>query len=615
MMSTMLAAAAIPHATLEDISVATEIAHPAPIIEGLVRLPGFISYEAGTYQMHPLLHAALSARLGTDFADYVLRAARGNELLGDFVRAAELYNIAGDRTAAAAALDRLPAAALQQPSPRLIDALAKIPVWTIAGHPNLWMAVLQYRRPVVDVARLHEEATALQRAVAPEASPALHRRLGVRRAMLACELNRRNDARATLEGLGPIGSSGEPPEELRLALMTSAVLAAKQGLFSDADAFVEEADAVHGARHLRFDEERAKIAMEKATMHGDWDDLLKIAEERFSVALRSGLTERIVEGARDVARAAWYRYDDDRAAAARQIVRDCGFATPYAIESAAIEDLQSALTAGDVERAAALLDRAIERIDGSEDDFLRIVVRVCAALLAPAQRRRLLEARAIAQRVESPPLQASIELLIDSPESRDHGIFKSVAARVARSPLKGRQDRLFVDVLRGQVRRGSEVLHVSDRGLELLAALALFEAGASNEELASALWPALDRKAAVNALKMCVSRTRAQVGGRDSIQNARNGYALGERVGSDVRELERLMHSVRGAGTLGESMRRQVAQLLEAWGDRQPAHAVEWAWFAPYAAHLGEWRRELRQALAKDAARRENAAARETVPQ
>jgi hypothetical protein len=68
--------------------------------------------------------------------------------------------------------------------------------------------------------------------------------------------------------------------------------------------------------------------------------------------------------------------------------------------------------------------------------------------------------------------------------------------------------------------------------------------------------------AAVNALKMCVSRTRAQIGDRDSIQNARNGYALGEHVGSDVRELETLLHSVRGAGTLGESLRQQAHQLL-----------------------------------------------------
>ena len=179
----------------------------------------------------------------------------------------------------------------------------------------------------------------------------------------------------------------ESPEERRLILMTSAVVTAKQGLFLEADAFVEQADAVHGARHLHFDEERAVIAMEKTATHGDWDGLLKIAEERLSVALRTGPTERIVEAARALARAAWYGNTTIASRPRHQIVKDCGFPPFDAIEAAAIDDLQAALGTADLERAAALLDRAIERIDRSENDFLRIVVRACAALLAPAQRR------------------------------------------------------------------------------------------------------------------------------------------------------------------------------------------------------------------------------------
>ncbi len=169
-------------------------------------------------------------------------------------------------------------------------------------------------------------------------------------------------------------------------------------------------------------------------------------------------------------------------------------------------------------------------------------------------------------------------------------------------------------MVRGHVRRGSEILHVSDRGLELLAALALFESGTVNEELAAALWPALDRKGAVNALKMCVSRTRAQLGDRESIQNARNGYALGEHVGSDVREIENVLHSVRGAGMLGESQRQRVERLLGSWSDRTPAHVAGWSWFAPYAAYLAEVRRELSQALAQDAMRRDRTTFAQTAP-
>jgi len=612
MTATMLAAAAIPHATLEDLSVATEIAHAAPIIEGLLRLPGFISYEYGTYRMHPLLHSALRARHGEDFPEYVVRAAKGNERLGDFLRAAELYNVAGDRVAAGAALDRLSPALLGQPSSRLIDALAQIPISVIASRPNLWMAILPHRRQSVESERLYDESIALLREVTPGASPALHRRLSVRRAMLACERDRFGEARATLDALVSIGSD-ETPEERRLALMTAAVVAAKQGRFFDADACVEEANAVHDARHLRFEEERTQIAMEKAFALGDWENLLRIGEERLTVALRAGPNERIVEAARAVTRAAWYVNEDDRMAAAQQIVKDCGLAAAAAIEPPAFADIQTAMTMTDAERVSALLDRAIERIDVGESDGLRIVVRVFAALLMPSQRRRLLEARALARPIESPPLQTSIELLIDAPDTRDYGIFKSLAARIAHSPLRARQDRVFVDVIAGQVLRGSQILHVSDRGLELLAALAICEPGTSSEALAGALSPTLDRKAGVNALKMCVSRTRAQLGDRESIQNTRNGYVLGEHVDSDVHEVARLLQATRGAGTLGESLRQRISRLLSRWGDSPPAHAGEWAWFAPHALRFLELRRELADALARDAARREPTGLREAV--
>jgi ATP/maltotriose-dependent transcriptional regulator MalT/DNA-binding winged helix-turn-helix (wHTH) protein len=602
MMSAMLAVAAIPCATIEDISVATGIAHVAPIVEGLLRLPGFVSYESGTYHVHPLLGSELRVGREEEFAKCILRAARGNETLGDFLRAAELYGAAGDRASAAAALDRLPAAALRQPSLRAVDALTQIPVGGIAERPNLWIATLPYRVPAVDAERLHRESVALHETALCDKAPA-RRRLGSRRAALAAALNRLTEAGAVLDGLRFAGAD-DLPEERSFVAMTAAMVAAKQGRFFDADDLVVESDSVRGERHMRFEEERAQIAMCRTLMHGDWDELLKFCEERLAAALRTGPTERIVRNARAVAQAAWYANDDDRVAAARQILENSGLTLPESIEAEAIADLQIALTTGDVERAAALLDRAIDRTDAGENDFLRIFVRVCAALLAPAQRRRLLEARSIAQRIESPPLQTSIELLIDSPEPSDYGIFKRLAERAARSPLRVRRDRLYVDIMHGEVRRGSEELHVSNRGLELLAALALFESGSTNEELAAALWPRLDRKDGVNALKMCVSRTRAQIGDRESIQNARNGYVLGEQVGSDVRESERLLHSVRAAGTLGESLRRQVSQMLDTWTDRPPSHALDWRWFEPFAASLLQRRRELAHALERDVVRR-----------
>lgn len=625
MMSTMLATAAIRNASLEDITAATGIRHAAPIIDRLLRLPGFISSETGAYQTHPLVLGALRARHGVDLTNDLFRAAHEYERSGDFLRAAELYDGYGDPEAAAAALDRLPAAVLQQPSFRLIDVLAKIKMSTLCAYPNLWIATLPYRRQNVNAHRLYDEALSLLQSIAPDASPPLRRRLRVRLAMLAQELEKVAEARALLEATDPPGSFDESPEEQRLVLMTSAIIAAKQGRFAEADEFVDESDAVQGARHVRFETERGQIAMEKARLLGDWHSVLKMSEEALYAAQRSGVTSRIIDAARAVASAAWYCNDDARVMAANQMLEDCGDAevrvfarcidaalSRGTIDAPArvlqVARWHAALATTNIEQAKDLFDEAIEGIDRVENDFLRIVIRVGAALLLSTQRRRLLEARVIAQHIESPPLQASLELLIDSAEPSDYGVFKYIAARVARSPLKVRQDVLYVDVLRGQVRRGAELLHVSDRGFELLVALALLPAGTSKEELAGAIWPGLDSEAALNTLKMRVSRTRAQVAEKEAIQSTKRGYALSERVAIDVREFERLLRTVRGAEALGDPVRRQVQETIRTIGARKRGYTADWAWFAPHSAHLDELQHDLELVLAKDALRRDGPA-------
>jgi DNA-binding SARP family transcriptional activator len=158
------------------------------------------------------------------------------------------------------------------------------------------------------------------------------------------------------------------------------------------------------------------------------------------------------------------------------------------------------------------------------------------------------------------------------------------------------------------VRRGSGPLHVSDRGFELIAALALLPPGTSKEELASAIWPGLDGEAALNSLKMCVSRTRAQIVEKEAIVSTKRGYALSEAVPVDVREFERLLRGLRGVETLGDSTRRDVEEAVRALEARERTYTSGWAWFAPHAAHLDDLQRDLAMALAKDSFRRDGTA-------
>jgi DNA-binding winged helix-turn-helix (wHTH) protein len=621
MMSAILATAAIPNATLEDIAAATGIAHATPIVDRLMHLPGFISSESGAYRMHPLLRAAIRGRTQDDPAGYLLRAAREYDRSGDFLRAAELYAASGDEPAAAAALDRLPAIELQAPSARTIDALAKIAMPTVCSHPNLWVATLAYRRQTVEAERLYEEAQRLLRAIEPGAATALQRRLRLRLAMLAQGLEKLAEARALLEACGDPAAWSDEPEERRLALVTSALVAAKQGHFAESDALLDACDAVQGARHLRFDTERRQIAIEKARLLGDWHGALKTSEEALYAAQRSGATPRIIDAARAVSWAAWYGNDDARCSAANEMLEDCGDAEARAfagfvaaalahesIETPAhllpVARWQAALATADAAWAKELFDRAIDEIDAVENAFLRVAIRVCAALLLPTQRRRLLEARVIAQPIESPPLQASLELLIDSPEPSDYGIFAHLAARVARSPLKFRKPVLHLDVVASRVRRGSDVLPVSDRGFELLSALALLPEGTTREELAGAIWPGLDTEAGLNTLKMCVSRTRAQLGDKEAIRSTKRGYALSDAVEIDVRAIERLLRDVRGGDAIAGHVRRKLEETIGLLDARERGQTRGWAWFGTHAARLDELQRELALVLAKDAFKR-----------
>jgi hypothetical protein len=603
MLSATLAVAAIPHAAPEDIAAATGIRHTTPIVDGLQRLPGFVSSENG-YQTHAMLRDALRARYAPEISDSVRCAAHEFERLGDYLRAAELHQIDGDSEAAAGALDQLPASALQQPSSRLVDVLVKIEASVLCTFPNLWVGMLPFRRAHITAVKLFDEASHLLESLSPKAAPSLRRRLGARVAALALELERIAQARAIAECAEP-GSAADGPEERRLVLMTSALIAAKQGRFSEAERFVEEADAVHGARHLHFDAERTAIAMERARLHGEWREWLTMSEDALNAARRSGITARIVDALRGVVSAAWYCNDESREGAARQMLEDCGGAGNASFPFGPVPAWQAALRTTDIGLAKTLAETAIDEADALGNDFLRIMLRASAALLVPSLRRLLLEARVIAQRLESPPLQASIELLIDSAETTSHGIFSQIAARVERSPLKTRQDVLAIDVIRGEVRRGGAAVHVSDRGFELVLALALFPAGTSKEELAAAIWPGLDGEAAINTLKMCVSRTRAQVADKEAIVSTKRGYALSEHVAVDVRELEALLRGIRGSHVLSDSARRRIEEADRVLSAHQRSYASGWVWFGVHASRLDAWHREIGLLLAKDAFRRD----------
>ena len=530
------------------------------------------------------------------------------------MRAAELYLAYGDEASAAAALDRLPARLLEHPAARLIEALARIKLPRSATTP---ICGSRYSRTAASTST-PLASTGKRRAVhaLPSTAPAaLQRRLRIRLAHLAQELEQLAEAESLLEA-SQTQVRRTRAQELRLMLMTKAIVEAKRGRLAEADELVDESDAVQGARHLRLDAESAQVAMEKARLLGDWHGVLKMSEEALYAASRSGVTSRIVEAGRAVASAAWYCNDDARLTAARQLLEDCGDGEVRAFDrcvetalargpvDAPAHTLQTArwhaaLATTDGDLAKDLFDAAIEGIDAVENGFLQIAIRVCRG--APVTRATPKASGGTSHRRADRVSSAS-----GIPRTPDRlgrtGELRDIQGDGGRVALAAQNHRnvFYLDVLRGRARRGSDPLPVSDRGLELLAALALLPSGTSKEELAAAIWPALHGDDALNALKMCVSRTRAQAGDKDVIQSTKGGYALNECVAVDVRDLTALLRSARGADSLAEPVRRQLRDAVAAIETRNRAQTSSWAWFAPHATHLDELRDELAAILAKE---------------
>lgn len=584
MTAAMTAAASIPNATLEDISAATGIRNVMPIIERLLHLPGFITAENGTYQVHPLLRSALRAGGDTKVDNCALRAATAYERLSDYVRAAELYLISGKPEAAAVTLDHLSTEMLQQPTPRLANVLTSIALPVLFSRAHLWIAMLPHRRHEVPTKQLYDEASALLRN--PSVPASIARRLSVRLALLAQESNYLSEARAAIDTSAITRSPGFPAEERRLAFSTLALIAAKQGKFADSERFVDEAESIAGSRHVWFERERSLIAFERASFFGDWLDLQQMCEEELYAAQRAGDRARILVAAHHLRSAAWYRDDGTAYASANELLAEYGdAATAFPLQLAEAK-IHAALEASDLRFAQQLVYEAIDVADAQEHALPRILYRVIGVLLLPGGRTWLDEARAFAQSIESPPLEASLDLLAEADEPADFGIFKTFADRVARSPLNVHRDTLTIELAGGNVRRGGQALRISDRGLELLAALAVQREGTTKEELAAAIWPNLPTESALNALKMCVSRTRTQLANKDAIVNTKFGYALNEHIAVDVQEYERLMRTARSSSTLGEPLGRRIEEAIRALNASARKYAASWAWFAPYDEHL-----------------------------
>ena len=143
-------------------------------------------------------------------------------------------------------------------------------------------------------------------------------------------------------------------------------------------------------------------------------------------------------------------------------------------------------------------------------------------------------------------------------------------------------ENLYLSVYRGVLLLGASPVAVTGRELELLCYLALHRAPIASSQLAEAIWPDRDARAAASALQTTISRLRKKLP-PDTILAERRRYALGEKLRTDIEELRSAVRA-RDIGEL-ERLRACLAATI-------PVTLRRCEWFAEFDLWLEGLRRD-----------------------
>jgi DNA-binding SARP family transcriptional activator len=246
--------------------------------------------------------------------------------------------------------------------------------------------------------------------------------------------------------------------------------------------------------------------------------------------------------------------------------------------------------------------------DKAGSAFVRVLARIASAEKFPAMRStRLQEALEIAETIDSAALIESLRHLIIHGEPR--GMLTPFVNRLrVRSsrvePVPRDQPYLAIHFADATAYRNGNQIPISEGSWALLAALSVDQREVARDVLCDRLWPAMPLESARNALKMCVRRTRQQLGTAEAIVSIKGAYALGAELKVDLHQ----MTSLRTAISRKASADDLVA--IETVFDRlkcgRPAAFFAWAWFEDTERTLQAATRELGEALARDALQRDD---------
>jgi DNA-binding SARP family transcriptional activator len=584
--------------------------------------------SGGRVEVCPLIRSVLRARHPAEVRRGQLAVARNCEANHEVARAAQCYLEAGEIA--------LASDLLRQADSVTLDALcifsrlpARYDAATLACYPEVWAASIGARRLSERPDVLAQEANAVLESLPSDASDGTVNTIVALSALVLMDAGRMIDACVMLARGRPIPDEG-PQDAGQLHLLAAlATIDATRGQY-DAALIAWHKMQRHMLAEQTWFSQLLSIEIGAARARGHWEAEYQSIEEMFKAAQRGGAPAIIAMALAEGVFGAWLARDADvadayltqfelalkehdlpgllnfgLAALGRKLSPTRGGswhwdAQAYLMSAADNDD--PAAAAQDAQTALALADQA-----GTA--FLRVLARLAVAEKVPSSRdRRLAEAQEIAGEIDSAPLRESIARLVATGEP--NGMLTSFVDRLRfrSSAFEPASDAsVAVSLSNATICRDGTELTVSEGGWALMAALAVDERAVSRDTLCDRLWPDMPLESARNALKMCVRRTRQQLGDPDAIVSIKSTYVLGEDVEVDVRALPAL-RAAAARGTTAAADGEAIDAAFQRLRRGRPDTFSRWEWFEDTERMLQAATRELGDFLATDALRRADTA-------
>lgn len=573
----------------------------------------------GTLGVHPLIAAVIRERHAGMQREAL--QALGNACLrrGNVERAVQCFLAADDVPKAADVY----VSSCMHAGDVTLHSISRLPEtcdpMTLTFYPALWVGVVGGRRLTTKPEVLLYEARRVFESLPPDCPDLLFNAVLAAYALTLKDAGKLLEARALLES-ARVGADGKAAGELHL-------LAVRARLDSVDGRHTEALQTLRKIEGCILDEptwlsQLLRMEVTAARACGQWEVEYQAVERMLDVARKAGSLAIVGMALAEGAFGAWLAGEESLLEAYRTqldlltqkhhvpvllnldlAMLGRGLARSH---SGSYEwDARAYLVAGadcdDPGRAAEYLQAAVELADNSGVALVRVLSRIAAAERMSATRtRRLQEAAEIAATIDSPSLRESVRRLTEHGEPK--GMLSPLVNRLRRRSSMpqeaGVRGNLSISLAHGAVYRDESEIHVSEGGWALLAALAIEGRTVGRETLCDRLWPDMPLESATNALKMCVRRTRQQLGDADAILSTNGGYALAKHADVDLPRID----AVRAALARGERHAFDdaiVENLFERLRGGRPASFANWEWFEETEWQLQAAARELGEFLAE----------------